>query len=53
LNDLQRRKSLIEARDALFEKQHKDARKRVDDQKQSLEKLVSELSNKDIQILVD
>ena len=52
LNDLQRRKSLIEARDALFEKQHKDACKRVDDQKRSLEKIVSELSGRNVTIVI-
>ena len=52
LNDLQRRKSLIEAKDALFEKPHKDARKRVDDQKQSLEKIVSELSGRNVTIVI-
>jgi len=50
LNDLQRRKSLIEARDAMFEKEHKEARRRVDEQKRDLEKIVSELSNKRVQI---
>jgi hypothetical protein len=53
LNDLQRRKSLIEAKDAMFEKQHNDACKRVDEQKRSLEKIVSELTNKKVQILLD
>ena len=53
LNDLQTRKSMIETRDALFEKQHNDARKRVDDQQRSLEKIVSELSNKNIRITID
>jgi len=53
LNDLQRRKSIIEARDSMYEKQHKDASKRVDDQKSSLEKTVSELSNKKVQILLE
>ena len=53
LKDLQRRKRLLDAREAMFEKQHKDARKRVDDQKRSLEKIVSELSNKNVQILIN
>jgi hypothetical protein len=53
LNVLQRRKSIIEARDAMYEKQHQDACKRVDDQKSSMEKTVSELSNKKIQILLE
>jgi hypothetical protein len=53
LNDLQRQKSLIEARDAMFEKQHKDARKKVDEQKRSLEKLVSELSGRNVMIVIN
>jgi hypothetical protein len=53
LNDLQRRKNLIEAREAMFEKEHKEACRRVDEQKNGLEKIVSELSNKRIQIVID
>ncbi len=53
LKDLQRQKSLIDARDAMFEKEHKEARKKVDKQKRGLEKIVSELSNKRVQILLD
>ena len=53
LTDLQRRKSILEARDSRFEKQHKDARERVDTQKRSLEKVVSELSNKNVRILIN
>ena len=53
LKDLQRRQRLLEARDARFEKQHKEARKRVDMQKEDLEKIVSDLSDKNVQILID
>ena len=53
LKDLQRRKRLLEARDARFEKQHKEARKRVDMQEEDLEKIVSDLSDKNVQILID
>jgi DNA repair exonuclease SbcCD ATPase subunit len=53
LKELQRRKRLLEARDARFEKQHKEARKRVEMQKEDLEKIVSDLSDKNVQILVD
>jgi len=53
LKGLQRRKSLIEAKETLLTKQYSDARKRVDDQKRSLEKTVSELSNKNVQILIN
>ena len=53
LKDLQRRKSILEARDAMLEKQHNEAHKRVAEQKKNLEKIVSELSDKNIQILID
>jgi len=53
LKDLQTQKSLLEARDARFEKEHKEARRRVDEQKKGLEKIVLELSNKSVQILID
>jgi hypothetical protein len=53
LKDLQRRMSLLEARDARFEKQHKEACRKLDEQKRNLEKIVSELSNKNVQILLD
>jgi len=53
LKDLQKRKRLLEARDARFEKQHKEARMRVDEQKRALEKIVSDLSDKNVQILID
>ena len=53
LKDLQRQKRLLEARDARFEKQHKEARKRVEMQKEDLEKIVSDLSDKNVQILID
>jgi hypothetical protein len=53
LKDLQRQKSLIEAKEILLAKQSSDAHKRVDDQKRSLERTVSELSNKNVQILIN
>jgi len=53
LKDLQTRKRLLEARDARFEKQHKEARMRIDEQKRALEKIVSDLSDKNVQILID
>jgi len=53
LKDLQKRKRLLEARDARFEKQHKEARMRIDEQKRALEKIVSDLSDKNVQILID
>jgi len=53
LKDLQTQKRLLEARDARFEKQHKEARMRIDEQKRALEKIVSDLSDKNVQILID
>jgi len=53
LKDLQRRKSILEARDAMLEKQHNEAHRRVAEQKITLEKIVSELSDKNVQILID
>ena len=53
LKELQTRKRLLEARDARFEKEHKEARKRVELQKEVLEKIVSDLSDKNVQILID
>ncbi len=53
LNELQIRKRLLEARDARFGKQHKEARMKVDEQKRALEKIVSDLSGKNVQILID
>jgi DNA repair exonuclease SbcCD ATPase subunit len=53
LKDLQRQKRILEARDARFEKQHKEANKRVEMQKEDLEKIVSDLSDKNVQILID
>ncbi len=53
LKDLQRQKSLIDARDARFEKEHKEVRKKVDKQKRGLEKIVSDLSDKNVQIVIN
>ena len=53
LKDLQRRKSILEARDAMLEKQHNEAHKRVAEQKKNLEKIVSELSDNNVQILIN
>ena len=53
LKDLQRQKSLIDARDARFEKEHKEARIKVDKQKRGLEKIVSDLSDKNVQIVIN
>jgi len=53
LKELQTQKRLLEARDARFEKKHKEARMRVEEQKRALENIVSDLSDKNVQLLVD
>ncbi len=53
LKDLQRRMSIIEARDERLKKEHEQLRKRVDDQKKSLETITSELSNKTVTLVID
>ena len=53
LKDLQQRKNLLVTRDTSFEKEHKEAHKRVEEQKKGLEKILSELSNKKFKILID
>ena len=53
LKDLQRQKSLLDARDARFEKEHKEARRKGDKQKRGLEKIVSDLSDKNVQIVIN
>ena len=52
LKDLQRRMSIIEARDERLKKEHEQLRKRVDDQKKSLETIASELSNKTVTLVL-
>jgi hypothetical protein len=53
LKELQTRKKLLEARDARFEKKHEEARIRVEEQKRALEEIVSDLSDKNVQVLID
>jgi uncharacterized protein YlxW (UPF0749 family) len=53
LKELQTQKRLLEARDARFEKKHKEARMSVEEQKRALENIVSDLSDKNVQLLVD
>jgi uncharacterized phage infection (PIP) family protein YhgE len=53
LKELQTRKKILEARDDRFKKQHNEARIRVEEQKRALEKIVSDLSDKNVQILID
>jgi DNA repair exonuclease SbcCD ATPase subunit len=53
LKELQTRKRLLEARDARFKKKHTEARMRVEEQKRTLENIVSDLSDKNVQLLID
>jgi hypothetical protein len=53
LKELQTRKNLLEARDARFKKQHDEARIRFEKQKRSLEKIISDLSGKNVQLVLD
>jgi hypothetical protein len=53
LKELQTRKRLLEARDTRFEKRQKEARMRVNEQKRELEKIVSDLSSKNVQLVLD
>jgi len=53
LKELQTRKRLLEARDARFEREHKEACMRVEEQKRALEEIVSDLSDRNVQILID
>ena len=53
LKQLQTRKRLLEARDDRFGKQHDEAGIRVEKHKRDLEKIISDLSGKNVQILID
>jgi len=53
LKELQTQKRLLEARDARFEKQHKEAGTKVEEQKRALENIVSDLSDKNVQLLIN
>ncbi|MCW4035471.1 MAG: hypothetical protein NWF03_08925 [Candidatus Bathyarchaeota archaeon] len=53
LKDLQRKKKALENRDLRFEKDLKDARARVEEYKTKLEKIVSELSDKDVRVVFE
>ena len=52
LNDLQRQMKLLKTRDTMFEKEHKEVHKRVEEQKRSLEKIVSDLSDKTVHLIL-
>ncbi len=53
LRELQTRKRLVEVRDARFQKKHKEAGLKVDEQKRALEKIIFDLSDKNVQIVLD
>ncbi len=53
LNDLQRKKKILETRGALLEKKNQQMRARVEEQKKELERVVLELTNKNVQIVAD
>ena len=53
LKDLQKKKKALENRDHRFGKDLKDARSRVENHKKRLEKIVSELSDKDVRVVFE
>jgi hypothetical protein len=53
LKNLQKRKRLLEVRDARFEKKREEAGMRVDEQKKKLEKIIFDLSKKNVQLILD
>ncbi|PVX23093.1 MAG: hypothetical protein CW691_11520 [Candidatus Bathyarchaeum sp.] len=53
LKDLQRKKRLLETRDSRFKKEHDETHKRVDEQKKGLEKIMSDISNKTVHLILD
>ncbi len=53
LKDLQRKKRLLESRDAALEKKNQETRARVEEQKKELERVILELTTKTVQIIVD
>ena len=53
LKELQIRKKILEVRDDRFEKRRKEAIIKVDEQKRDLEKIISDLSSKNVKIVAD
>ena len=53
LKELKRQKGILKTRDVLFEKDHEESKKRVKEQKRSLEKIIAELSGVDVKILLN
>ena len=52
LRDLQKRKKLLDYRRSVLERKIKESHKKIEDQKKELEKVVLELTNKKVQILL-
>ena len=52
LRDLQKRKELLNSRGAVLERKIKEALEKIEDQKKELEKIVLELTNKKVQVLL-
>ncbi len=52
LRDLQKRKKLRDSRGAVLERQIKETLEKIEDQKKELEKIVLELTNKNVQVLL-
>jgi DNA repair exonuclease SbcCD ATPase subunit len=53
LKELKTREKLLEARDARFKKQHDETGIRVEKQKRNLEKIIFDLSGKNVQLVLD
>ena len=53
LKALRQQKHLLEAREARFEKEHMEARKRVIQEQKRLEKIMSDLSNKTVKLVLN
>ncbi|PVX27135.1 MAG: hypothetical protein CW716_03870 [Candidatus Bathyarchaeum sp.] len=53
LKEIQTKKRLLEARDDRFKKQHNEARTRVEKQRKALEKSLSDLSGKSVQLVLE
>ena len=52
LRDLQKRKELLDSRGAVLKRKIKEDIKKIEDQKKELEKIVLELTNKNVQVLL-
>jgi predicted nucleic acid-binding Zn-ribbon protein len=52
LRDLQKRKELIESRGAVLERRIKETLEKIEEQKKGLEKIVLDLTNKNVQVLL-